>query len=86
MYQVLYNFALDLRTHRHILMAMLQSSLEYGCEVWSATKCQAKATECTELHACTCTYILGCSVTTCEEPVHADVGLETLKYRRDFCN
>ena len=25
---------------------------------------------------------MGCSVTTCDEPVRADLGLETLKYRR----
>ena len=29
-------------------------------------------------------YILGCSVTICDEPVRADLGLETLKSRRDF--
>ena len=29
-------------------------------------------------------YILGCSVTTCDEPVREDFGLETLKYRRDL--
>ena len=43
--QVLHNFSLDLRTRRNILMAALRSSLEYGCEVWNANKCQAKALE-----------------------------------------
>ena len=33
LYRVLYNFALDLTTCRHIFMAMLQPSLEYGCEL-----------------------------------------------------
>ena len=56
---------------------MFRPSLEYGSEVWSANKSQAKA-----LRACK--YILGCSVTTCDEPVHPDLGLETLKYRRAF--
>ena len=82
LYRVLHNFALDLRTRRHILMAVLRPSLEYGCEVWNANKCQAKALESIQLRACK--YILGCSVTTCDEPVLADLGLETLKYRRDF--
>ena len=31
LYRVLHNFALDLRTRRHILMAVLRPSLEYGC-------------------------------------------------------
>ena len=42
---VLHNFGLDLRTRKQIFMALLQSSLEYGCEVWNANKCQAKALE-----------------------------------------
>ena len=61
---------------------MLRHSLEYGSEVWNANKCQAKASESIQL--CVCKYILGCSATTYDEPVHADLGLETLKYRRDF--
>ena len=31
-----------------------------------------------------CKYILGCSITTYNEPMLADLGLETLKYRRDY--
>ena len=54
----------------------------HGCEVWSTNKSRAKALESIQLRACK--YILGCSVTTCVEPVRADLGLETLKYRRDF--
>ena len=45
LYKVLRNLSLDLRTRRHILMAMLRPSLEYGCEVWSANKSLAKALE-----------------------------------------
>ena len=82
LYRVLHNYGLDLRARRHILMAVLRPSLEYGCEVWSANKSQAKALESIQLRACK--YVLGCSVTTCDEPVRADLGLETLKYRRDF--
>ena len=82
LYRILHNFALDLRTCRHILMAVLRRSLEYGCEVWNTNKCQAKALESIQL--CACKYILGCSVTTCDEPVRLNQGLESLKYRRDF--
>ena len=74
LYRVLHNFSLDLRTHRHILMAVLRPSLEYGCEVWNPNKCQAKALESIQLRACK--YILGCSITTCDEPVLAGLGLE----------
>ena len=30
-------------------------------------------------------YILGCSIPTCDQPVCANLGLKTLKNRRDFC-
>ena len=30
--------------------------------------------------------ILGCSVGTCDEPVHADVDLKTLKIEANFIN
>ena len=50
--------------------------------MWSINKCQAKAIEFIQL--CPCKYILGCSVTICNEPVHADLGLDNLKCRRDF--
>ena len=78
LYRVLHNFSLDLRTRRHILMAVLRPCLEYGCEVWNGNNSQAKALESIQLRACK--YILGCSITTCNEPVLADLGLEVLKY------
>ena len=40
---MLHNLALDLRTRRHILMGLLQFSLEHGCEVWNTNKRQAQA-------------------------------------------
>ena len=77
LYRVLHNFSLDLRNRRHILMAVLRPSLEYGCEVWNANKCQAKALESIQLRACK--YILGCSVTTCDEPVLCRFGFGNTK-------
>ena len=63
-------------------MAVSQTSLEYGCEVWNTNMCQAKALESIQLHASK--QIFRCFVTTCDEPVHADLGLKTLINRRDF--
>ena len=45
-------------------------------------KCQAKALESVQL--CVCKYTLRCSTPTCDEPVLADFGLETLKCRKNF--
>ena len=50
--------------------------------MWNTNKFQAKALESIQLRACKC--ILGCSVTTCDESVHADLGLKTLTKKRDF--
>ena len=44
--------------------------------------CQANALN--SIHVYAFKYILGCSISTCDEPILADLGLETLKYRRDF--
>ena len=82
LHRVLCNFALDVRTCTGILMAVLCSSLEYGCEVWNAKICQVKALVPIQLRAYK--YILGYSVTTCYEPVHAELGFKSLKNRRDF--
>ena len=83
LYRVLHNFVLDLRTHRHAHpMAVLRHNSEYGCELWNTNKCQAKALDSIQLRAFK--YILGCSVITCNEPVCADLGLNTLRYRRNI--
>ena len=82
LYCVLHNFASEFKNCTHIYMAMLRPSLEYDCEVWNTNKCQDKVLESIQLYAGK--YILGCCVTTCDEPVHVDLGLETLKIRRYF--
>ena len=41
LYHILHNLALDLRTRRHILVAVLGPSLKYGCKVWNTNQCQA---------------------------------------------
>ena len=82
LYRVVHNLALDLRTRRDILMAVVQPSLKYDCEVWNSNKCQAKALDSIQL--CVYKYVLGCSVTTWVEPVHTDLGLKTIRNRKDF--
>ena len=52
LYEILHNFAFDLKTRRHILMAVLRPSWEYHCEVWNTNECQAKALESIQLRAC----------------------------------
>ena len=50
--------------------------------MWNTNRCQAKALESVRLRACK--YTLGCSVTTCDEPVCTDLGLKTWRNGRDF--
>ena len=76
--QILHNFALDLRTHTHILIAVLRLILEYDCDMSNINKCPTKALESVELRACK--YVWSSSVTTCDEPVCVDLGLKTLRF------
>ena len=82
LYWISHNYSLDSRSRKNIFMSILRPSLEYACEVWKVNKCQGKALESIQLQACK--YILGCSLTTCDEPVCADLELGTLKSRRNF--
>ena len=52
---------------------VLRPTLEYGSEVLACNKRQ------------TAKKILGCSFKTCNEAVRGDMGLESLKGRRDRC-
>ena len=79
---ILHNFALDLRTSRHILMAVLWPSLEFGWVVWKTSKHQAKALESIQLRVSK--FILRCSVTIWDEPVLADLHLQAFKFSKDF--
>ena len=64
-----------------MLLSVLRSSIEYGSEVWKRNKSQASALELILLGGAK--KILGCSSRTCNEAVRGDMGLETLKSRRD---
>ena len=59
-------------------------SIEYGGEVWEGNKSQVGALESIILGGAK--RILGCSSKTCNEAVRGDMGLETLKGRRDRAN
>ena len=53
-------------------------SLDYGSEIWDCNKSQARSTLLGGAKK-----ILGCSSKLCDETVWGDMGLETLKSRRD---
>ena len=61
--------------------SVIRSSIEYGGEVWEGNKSQVDALESIILGGAK--RILGCSSNTCNEAVRGDMGLETLKSRRD---
>ena len=66
---------------RLLLVSVLRPTLEYGSEVWACNKRQAASLESIQLGAAK--KILGCSSRTCNEAVRGDMGLESLKGRRD---
>ena len=63
------------------MLSVVRPSLEYGSEIWDCNKSQAIALEYILLGGAK--KILGCSSKTCNEAVWGDMGLETLKSRRD---
>ena len=59
---------------RLLLLSEIRPSIENGGEVWEGNKSQVDALE---------SIILGGAKQTCNEAVRGDMGLETLKSRRD---
>ena len=68
---------------RLLLVSVLRPTLEYGSEVWACNKRQTASLESIQLEAAK--KMLGCSSKTCNEAVRGDMGLESLKGRRDRC-
>ena len=67
---------------RHLLLlSVVRPSLEYGSDIWDCNKSQARALESIPLGGAK--KILGCSSKMCNEAVWDNMGLETLKSRRD---
>ena len=64
-----------------VLLYYVRPSLEYGNEVWECNKGQANALESIILEGAK--KILGCSSRTCNEAVRGDMGIDTLRSRRD---
>ena len=66
-----------------LFVSVLRPTLEYGSEVWAGNKQQTASLESIQLGAAK--KILGCSCNTCNEAVRGEIGLESLKGRRDRC-
>ena len=73
--------SINLSARRMLLLAVVRPSLEYGNEVWECNKGQANALESIILGGAK--KILGCSSRTCNEAVRGDMGIDTLRSRRD---
>ena len=65
-----------------MLVSVLHPTLEYGSEVWA---CNERQTVFLESILGAAKEILGCSSKACNETVRGDMGLESLKGRRDRC-
>ncbi len=66
-----------------MLVSVLRPTFEYGSEVWACNIRQTASLESIQLRAAK--KMLGCSSKTCNEAVKGDMGLESLKGRRDRC-
>ena len=81
LHSVISNRDINLTARRLLLLSVVRPSLEYGSEIWDCNKSQARALESIILGGAK--KILGCSSKTCNEAVWGDMGLETLKSRRN---
>ena len=81
LHSVLANRDINVSARRLLLLAVVRPSIEYGGEIWACNKAQAASLESIVLGGAK--KILGCSSRTCNEAVRGDMGLETLKSRRD---
>ena len=80
-HRVISNRDINLSARRLLLLSVIRPSIEYGGEVWEGDKSQVDALESIILGGAK--RILGCSFKTCNEAIRGDMGLETLKSRRD---
>ena len=80
-FTVLLVIGIYLSARRLLVLSVLRPSIEYGSEVWKCNKTQARALESILLGRAK--KILGCSSRTCNEAVRGDMGLQTLKSRKD---
>ena len=81
LHSIISNRYIYLSARRLLLLSVFRPSIEHGSKVWKCNKSQASALESILLGGAK--RILGCSSKTCNEAVRGDMGLETLKSRRD---
>ena len=81
LHSIISNRDINLSARRLLLLSVIRPSIEYGGEIWEGNKGQVAALESIILGGAK--RILGCSSKTCNEAVRGDMGLETLKGRRD---
>ena len=81
LHSVISNRDINLSARRLLLLSVIRPSIEYGGEVWEGNKSQVDALESIILGGAK--RILGCSSKTCNEAVRGDMGIETVKSRRD---
>ena len=81
LHSIISNKDINLSACRLLLLSVIRPSIEYGSEIWEGNKMTGSALESIILKVAK--KILGCSSKTCNEAVRGDMGLETLKGRRD---
>ena len=81
LHSIISNRNINLSARRLLLLSVIRPSMEYGSEIWEGNKANMNALESVILRGAK--KILGCSSKTCNEAVRGDMGLETLKGRRD---
>ena len=81
LHSIISNRNFNLSARRLLLLSVIRPTLEYGNEIWDGSKCKVDALESIILRGAK--RILGCSSKTCNEAVKGDMGLESLKCRRD---
>ena len=81
LHSVISNRDINLSARHLLLLSVVRPCLQYGSEIWDCNKSQTRALESIILGGAK--KILGCSSKTYNEAVWGDMGLETLKSRRD---
>ena len=80
-HSIISNRDINLSARRLLLLSVIRPSIEYGSEIWEGNKANSNTLESIILKGAK--KILGCSSKTCNEAVRGDMGLETLRGRRD---
>ena len=82
-HSVISNRDINLTARRFLLLSVVRPTLEYGSAIWDCNTCKSQARALESILLGGAKKIVGCSSKTCNEAVWGDMGLETLKSRRD---